>query len=152
VLLASADPWFLRLFTIAMAAFVLTASIVASVYIVLFKHFEWLLLRPPSVSHRWFHQRTTDSSNTASTPNAPWPPRLGSPAFRAVQRFTAATLARSQLHQGVVLGLSACGLSLALSRLVSSNLLNHIGSAAPPSLSFIGGVAWAPFALMFVCG
>ena len=81
-----------------------------------------------------------------------WPARLGSPAFRAVQRFTAATLARSQLHQAVVLGLSACGLSLALSRLVNSNIVNHIGSNTHASLSFIGGVAWAPFALMFVCG
>src|SRR5262245_43813212 len=152
VLLASADPWFVRLFTIAMSAFVVTASIVAAVYIVLFKHFEWLLLRPPSISRGWFHQRTNDSGNTKSTPAVSWPARLGSPAFRAVQRFTAATLARSQLHQAVVLGLSACGLSLALSRLVSSNFVNHIGSDTPPSLSFIGGIAWAPFALMFVCG
>jgi len=152
VLLASPDPWFLRLFTIAMAAFVLTALIVAAVYIVLFKHFEWLLLRPPSVSHGWFRERTSDSSNASSTPVVSWLARLGSPAFRAVQRFTAATLARSQLHQAVVLGLSACGLSLALSRLVSSSFVSHIGSDTPPSLSFIGGVAWAPFALMFVSG
>jgi hypothetical protein len=151
VLLASTDPWFVRLFAIAMAAFVLAASIVAAVYIVLFKHFEWLLLRPPTVSPGWFRPHS-DSSNTTPTPALSLPARLGSPAFRAVQRFTAATLARSQLHQAVVLGLSACGLSLALSRLVSSNFVNHIGSNDHPSLSFIGGVAWAPFALMFVCG
>lgn len=152
VLLASADPWFVRLFTIGMTAFILTASIVAAVYIVLFTHFEWLLLRPPSVSRGWFQQRTSDSSDTTSTLAVSWPARWGSPAFRAAQRFTAATLARSQLHQAVVLGLSACGLSLALSRLVSSSFLSHIGSVTHPSLSFVGAVAWAPFALMFVCG
>ncbi len=152
VLLASADPWFVQLFAIAMAAFVVAVSIVAVVYIVLFKHFEWLLLRPPTVWHGWFRQRSSDSSNTTATSAVSLPTQLGSPSFRAVQRFTAATLTRSQLHQAVVLGLSACGLSLALSRLVNSNFVNHIGSNNHPSLSFIGGVAWAPFALMFVCG
>jgi hypothetical protein len=150
VLLGSFDPWFMRLASIAAAACLLGASVVACVYIVLFRHFERLLLHPPSVSAGWFRRLTGSYTRRVSTRTA-WT-GSAAPAFQAVQRFTAATLARSQLHQGVVIGLSACGLALALKRLAGSDFMNHVGSNSPPSLSYVGAVAWAPFALMFVCG
>jgi hypothetical protein len=150
VLLGSFDSWFLRLAMIAATALLLASSVVAGVYIVLFRHFEALLLRPPSVSCGWL-RRLADSQTVQAFARTRWT-GAAAPAFRAVRRFTAATFARSQLHQGVIIGLSACGLSLALRRLVGSDLMSHIGSSNPPSLSFMGSIAWAPFALMFVCG
>ncbi len=152
VLLGSFDEWFLRLATIAIAAFVLASSVVAAVYIVLFRHFERLLLRPPSVSPGWFRQRLAGSGAGAASTRSLWMVGPTSPAFRAVQRFTAVTLARSQLHQAVVLGLSACGLSLAVSRLVGSNLIGHVAGSAPPSSLLVNAAGWTPFAVMFVCG
>jgi len=197
VMLGTADPWFVRLSTVAVAAFVVASFIVAGLYILLFRHFERLLLRPPSVGPGWFHRkhaghaddnnrsgasgwtanhseglRPSDSpTRSLAGPRPPRSARVGSlarsfagvaiggeiasnasPHFRAVHRFTIATLARSQLHQAVVLGLSACGLALALSRLVSSDLAGRVGAADPPSSLLINAVGWTPFALMFVCG
>jgi hypothetical protein len=152
VLLGSVDPWFVRLATIAIAASLLASSIVAGVYVVLFRHFEHLLLRPPSVSPGWFGRHAAGSSAGGVSISALWITGPGSPAFRAVQRFITATLARSQLHQAVVLGLSACGLSLVVSRLIGSNLISHVGSNAPPSSLLVNAATWTPFAVMFVCG
>ena len=74
------------------------------------------------------------------------------PAFRAVCRFTTATVGRSQLHQGVLLGLSACGVGLAMNRLVGAGLVGRVGIGEPPSQSLISAAIWTPLVLMFVCG
>jgi hypothetical protein len=150
--LGATDPWFVRLAAIAIGALVVASSIVAAVYIILFRHFERLLLRPPSVSRGWF-QRTDSARSNATSHSTRQSTRVArSPAFRAVHRFTTATLARSQLHQAVVLGLSACGLALATNGLVGSELVSRLEADEPASAVLINAATWAPFALMFVCG
>jgi len=60
------------------------------------------------------------------------------PAFRAVSRFVLLTIGRSQLHQGVLVGLSACGVGLAMNSLIGGNLAR--------------AALWTPFVFMFACG
>lgn len=159
VFLGSTDPWFVRLTGVALTAFGAAAAIVAAVYVQLFRHFERLLLRPAGISPSWprrdraarMHARLPGSAPDA----AEWP-AIGRvqfpPPFRAVYRFTAATLGRSQLHQGVLLGLTACGVGLVMNRLVGANLAGRLGSGEPPGPSLVSAAAWTPFVLMFVCG
>ena len=66
VLLGTSDPWLTRLAGIAAATFLISAAIVATVYIVLFKHFERLLLRPASASSGWLSRRREATSKAAS--------------------------------------------------------------------------------------
>jgi hypothetical protein len=151
-LLGSVDPWFARLAAIAMATTAVSTTIVATVYVTLFRHFERLLLRPAGTS-AW---RRTPASGGATTRNeggaAPERWRFSrSPAFRAVSAFSIAIVGRSQLHQGVLLGLSACGAGLAISRIAGVDLAGRLGGGAPGA-ALIGAAMWTPFALMFVCG
>ena len=153
VLLGTSDPWLTRLASIAAATFLISAAIVATVYIVLFKHFERLLLRPASASAGWLSRRRAATSKVASgTARRSRRAIRSTTGFRAVHRFTTATFARSQLHQGVVLGLSACGLAIALKRLADSHLIDRIGADGPASSRLIDIAIGMPFFFMFVCG
>ena len=108
VLQGSADPGLARLALIGIVAAVVVAAIVAATYIVLFRQFERLMLRPAPTSPPWWRtDRLARRSRTA-------------PPFRGVFGFTIATLGRSQLHQGVLVGLSACGVGLATIVLTSA--------------------------------
>ena len=108
VLQGSADPWLARLALIGLAAAAFVAAIVAATYIVLFRQFERLMLRPAPTSPPWWRvDRLCQPSRAAA-------------AFRGVFGFTIATLGRSQLHQGVLVGLSACGVGLATIFLTSA--------------------------------
>jgi len=126
VIQGGADEGLARLAIIGVAAVAMAAAIVAGTYIVLFRHFEKLMLRPAATSPPWWHVGRRRSPSRAA------PPYLG------VFGFTIATLGRSQLHQGVLLGLSACGAGLAIVFLSSARLTT--------SASIV------PFLLMFACG
>lgn len=153
VMLGSSDPWLARLASIAVAAFLISAAIVATVYIVLFKHFERLLLRPASASAGWLSRPRAAASNVASGSGTRRRLALRStPGFRAVHRFTTTTFVRSQLHQGVLLGLSACGLAMVLKRLAGSHLIDRIAADGPASSPLIDIAIGVPFFFMFVCG
>ena len=126
VMQGSPDPGLARLALIGIVAAVVVAAIVAATYIVLFRHFERLMIRPAPTSPPWWRRdRLASRSRTA-------------PPFRGVFGFTIATLGRSQLHQGVLVGLSACGVGLATIILTSARLTT--------SASIV------PFLLMFACG
>lgn len=152
MLLGNLDEWFVHLAGIALAALGMSSVIVAVVYLVLFKHFERLLLRPPAISPRWSEEyRPVTSGSLDDARNSVR--HVGSPpAFRAVYRFITATLGRSQLHQGVLLGLSACGLGVAINQFVGTDLVGQLEGGSPPGRVVIDAVIWTPFALMFVCG
>jgi hypothetical protein len=126
VMQGSPDPGLARLALIGIVAAVVVAAIVAATYIVLFRHFERLMIRPAPTSPPWWRtDRLASRSRTV-------------PPFRGVFGFTIATLGRSQLHQGVLVGLSACGVGLATIILTSARLTT--------SASIV------PFLLMFACG
>jgi hypothetical protein len=130
VLLGSAGPWFMDLTAIALAALSGAATIVAVTYVRLFTHFERVILRSRAVLAPRSRRVHTPAFSRAA------------PAFRAVYGFTAATLGRSQLHQGVLVGLAACGVGIAVNSLIG----------ADRSSSLVNRALWTPFALMFACG
>ena len=125
VLAGAPQPWFGTLAIIAVASLTMAALLVAALYTVLFRHFERLVLRPPIVAP------VREAGNRQRPAALP-------PGYLAVRLFTAATLRRGALHQGVLVGLAGCGFGIALNGLMG-------GSGA--SAAF-----WAPFAVMFACG
>jgi hypothetical protein len=150
VLLGSRDGVFLRMGGIALLAFVTTAMIAALIYIALFRHFERLLLRPPGLTPRHESHRAValaDARLFGDVHGA-----RGTPAFRAIDRFTRATIGRSQLHQGVILGLTACGIAFAMNGFTGTDVVGRLNGDIPPSRALIDAAMWAPFALIFVCG
>ena len=150
-LLGTSDSWFQMLAGIALTGLAAGVLIVATAYVLLFKHFEQLLLRPPSISQSWLlgDQAPSQSSITVDSRDRHV---VESSAFRAVYRFTSTTLRRSELHQGVLLGLTACGVALTSNRLVGAGWLHRAGMD-PQRGAFLHYLAvWTPFALMFICG
>ena len=125
VLMGSQDPAFLRLAAVGLAALAGAAVTVGALYTMLFRHFERLVLRPPGPA----------PAGPARTVRVR---QVASPAYLAVRLFTVATLRRGALHQGVLVGLAACGFGLAVNELMGD------GWAA--------AALWTPFALMFACG
>ena len=152
-LLGTPGSWFLQLAEVALTALAVGALVVASAYVLLFRHFEHLLLRPPSISAPWLRRDDGRSRSRFTSADSTEPRHIKqSAAFRAVYRFTSATLRRSELHQGVLLGLSAGGVALTSSRLVGAGWLDRIGSENPHAAFLEYLAIWTPFALMFIYG
>jgi hypothetical protein len=121
-----ADPWLVQLGLIGLAAAFVAAAIVAVTYILLFRQFERLMLRAAPTSPSWW-RRDRLPTGTGATPS-----------FTGAHHFVTATISRSQLHQGVLIGLSACGVGIAIIFLSSLRL----------NISAL----FVPFVLMFACG
>jgi hypothetical protein len=117
VSLGSTDAALIHLAIVARTMTVAAVAAVVVAYIVLFRNFETLMLRS-------FARPSNRSTGLVIQIGA-----TATPAFTAVFRFTAITLVRSQFHQTVLIGLSGCGVALAMS----------------------GAATWGPFALMFAC-
>ena len=125
----STDRALSHLAIVGMAVFLVVAAVVTATYVILFKHFERLMLRPAPMSPPWWRIN-----------RAPLLSRVA-PQFRGVSGFTMATLTRSELHQGVLVGLSACGIGLATIFLTSSIRLSITALIVPFLLMFACGVA-----------
>jgi len=139
MLVGSATPILLRLAITAIGGLALVSAITALVYVVLFRHFERLVLRPVAKSERGEAiTGSPDGSNRRTTTTSP---SFAPPAFRAILGFLTTTFRRSELHQSVLVGLSIFGLGIAL---------NSIIGASPRSLR--AAPYWTPFALMFASG
>ena len=150
-LLGTSDSWFQMLAGIALTGLAAGVLIVATAYVLLFKHFEQLLLRPPSISQSWLlgDQAPSQASITVDSRDRHV---VESSAFRAVYRFTSTTLRRSELHQGVLLGLTACGVALTSNRLVGAGWFHRAGMDKQRGAFLHYLAVWTPFALMFICG
>ena len=136
VLLGHRDAYFVQLARLAGLAFVATGVIAFASYFELYRRFDRVMLRSFGVSRR----RTRR-----------WP-ASANPARAAVRDFTAATLRRSALHQGVVIGLSACGVALAMNTLLRGGMLTWLRGLDVPHWEILGAVTGIPFALVFVLG
>ena len=121
-----ADAWLVQLGVVGLLATLLATTVVGVTYLVLFRQFERLMLRPAPTSAPWWRVDRLSARSRVS------------PAFEGAYRFTVKTIGRSQLHQGVLVGLSACGIGLATIFLTSARLTT--------SATFV------PFVLMFACG
>jgi len=120
------DSWLVQLAAVGLLATLLAATVVGVTYVVLFRQFERLMLRPAPTSSPWWRADRLPIRSRVS------------PAFEGAYRFTIKTIGRSQLHQGVLIGLSACGIGLATIILTSARITT--------SATFV------PFVLMFACG
>ena len=126
VLLGHGDAFFRQLSQIAAVAFVVSGLVAVGSYVVLYRRFDRVLLRSFGVSRgrRWLR----------------WPITF-SPGREAVRDFTAATLRRSALHQGVIVGLSACGVALSMGAILRNGLTLFTVTGAPFPLIFLLGIA-----------
>jgi hypothetical protein len=147
VILGHHDSWFGDLAARGVVSLLMSAVLVSIFYVVLFKRFEHLLLRPVRASGSLSRPapRVRTGQNAAARFFA------FTPACRGIYRFTTTTLRRSQLHQGVLLGLVACGASLEVTRLLGADVIGALRGSSP-SRSLIDIATWTPFAVMFFCG
>src|SRR5262249_8179007 len=137
-LVGSATPVLLGLAGMAVGSLIAVASVTVGVYLLLFRHFERLVLQPVTKGETSSPamQRITRSTRQAATLSS-WP----TPAFRAIAGFTLTTFTRSQLHQSVLVGLSVFGLGIAFNSVLGAS-----------SRSLARAPYWTPFALMFASG
>ena len=136
VLLGEIDIYFLLLALTGGSAFVAAAAVAALAYLVLYRRFDQVLVRPvdpPGRTRRRLSLPLVSSQH----------------AFEAVRAFTSITLARSPLHQGLWLGLAATGGALVMNSLLSAGVVGWIGSGAPPTRRLVSDTMWAPLALVF---
>jgi hypothetical protein len=123
---------------VASVAFGAAGLVAFGCYAVLYRRFDRVMLRSFGVARprRLFSQAFGRA-----------------PALEAIRAFTWATLRRSALHQGVMVGISACAAALALSMLLRSDVVPWIQGirVAEPREIFetVGGM---PFILIFILG
>jgi len=139
LLVGSATPVLFRLAITALGGLALASTITGVVYVLLFRHFERLVLQPTSKSERGAAVTAAlgGSNRRRTTSDQSFAP----PAFRAILGFISTTFRRSEMHQSVLVGLSIFGLGIALNSLIG---------ASPRSLA--RAPYWTPFALMFASG
>jgi hypothetical protein len=136
VLLGYRDVYFVRLAQVASAAFVAAGVIAFGCYAALYRRFDRVMLRSFGVARRRIRR-----------------PAAGAPALVAVRDFTSATLRRSALHQGVIVGISACAAALALNMLLRSDVLPSIyASRVARPREIVETVGAMPFILIFILG
>lgn len=136
VLLGHRDAYFVQLARIGAVACVAAAVIAIGSYVFLYRRFDRVMLHSFDVSRRiWRHWRVAET-----------------PARAAVRDFTAATLCRSALHQGVVIGLSACGIAMAMNGLLRHGMVTWLRGFEVPRHEILGAVAGMPFPLIVVLG
>ena len=132
-----ADAFTAQLGLIGVAGFSAAAAAAVASYIAIYRRFDRVMLRSLSVARRLPRLRLSLSTN-------PW--------RRAIADFTHATLRRSALHQGVLLGVTACGVALALNRLVDPQVIAWLNRADAARVDVVLAVMGAPWLLMFAAG
>jgi hypothetical protein len=137
LMFGGADAYTSRLAFIGLAALAAAAVISVGSYVVLYRRFDRIMLRSLHVARRLPRLRL-------SPPTNPW--------RTATADFTHATLRRSALHQGVLLGMSACGAALALNRLVDPQVIDWLGRLDAARFDVVIAVMGAPWLLMFAAG
>lgn len=125
---------------IAVGASCVAAATAAVTYMVLYRRFDRVALRPAETSRA--RPRTLGSSRATR--------RHSRPIGAAVRAFSFLTLRRSVLHQGILVALTAIGLGLSLNSLLFAGLPEWIAHGGPPRSRLISSVLWCPYALTFV--
>jgi hypothetical protein len=136
VLLGNRDADVLLLTRLAAGASGVAAVVAASSYVILYRRFDRVVLRSFGVPNRRAHCWRI----------------LKHPARAAVRDFTAATFRRSALHQGVIIGLSACGVALSIDGLLRAGVMPWFEALPASRREILSGVAALPFPLIIVLG
>jgi hypothetical protein len=135
LLLGEGTPYVTRLADIAAAAFLSCLALAVGSYSFLYQRFDRVMLRPAdgTASHarQWL---------------VPGLPHTRRPHFAAITAFTHATIARSPLHQGVFVAVSACGAGLVLNSFIGAEAIPRLQSYEQ---ALVISAIWAPFALTF---
>jgi hypothetical protein len=169
VLLGHRDPYFVRLAQIALVFTISAAGLTFVSYVVLYRRFDRVMLHALAISkrgERWRDRRwpwRTVSAGDASLAfdersrqhrpvDDPSAATRSHPVRAAVRDFTWATLRRSALHQGVLVGLSTCGIALGLNGLVRAGLPSWIHGLDVPPRQIVVALASLPFPLMALLG
>ncbi len=118
-----ADPYTATLGRIGLTASVLVAAIAAGSYLILYRRFDRVMLKTVEVARRRSRWRGT------------------------ITDFTLATLRRSALHQGVLVAISALGLTLALNRVAGQSATYAVLGAVWLLMFFIGFATRSAIAL-----
>jgi hypothetical protein len=137
--LAMGDGRFTDLAITGLAALAGVAAIAIGAYVVLYAHFDRVVLRAaPARSGRPLRRR----------PGTWRPGRSSRAVLRAVREFAAITLRRSALHQGIIVTLAAIGVAI-----VSLSLPELRPASDRPSdrRYLMETAAYVPFVLVFVC-
>ena len=137
LMFGGADAYTARLGRIGLATLSAAAIFSSASYLILYRRFDRVMLRSLQVTR--------------------WRPRLpfalsANPWRRAIADFTHATLRRSALHQGVLLGVTACGVALALNRLVDPEVVAWLRRLGTARLDVVLAIMGAPWLLMFTTG
>jgi hypothetical protein len=136
VLLGSEDAYFLQFALFAATGLISAAGVAFASYLLLYRRFDRVMLHSFAVQRRAVRRV----------------PVAVSPARAAVRDFTAATLRRSALHQGIVLGLSACGLALAVNSLLRHGFVPWLRGSERATREILWAAAGIPFPLIAVLG
>lgn len=132
------DPRYGKLAVTALGALALVAAVAAGAYITLYRHFARVLTRQASDQGGRLDENSR-AGRAARTPRRP--------AFVAVRAFTAATLRRSILHQGLFVTLSAFGAALVALAVLD---VDFSPAGRRQELRLFDTLTWAPFALTFI--
>jgi len=140
---------------VALAA---AAVISAAAYLILYRHFERVIVRPAASGtlHRLQSRVTARLRRSGASASAAAQASSTSPAqasaFRAVLHFTSLTLRRSPLHQGLMVAIAAIGAAIVVNDLLGIDI--PAAMAARPTAwrhrELVNAVVWAPSALVFV--
>ena len=128
VLFGGADAYLWTLATIGLTAFASVTAVSFVTYALLYHHFDRVMLRSLQMTMRRRTWRGT------------------------IADFTYATLRRSALHQGVLVGLSALGVTLAVNRFLNREVIAWLHRLDTPTFDVIIVVMGIPWLLMFVIG
>ena len=119
----------------AVTALLVTGAITVGAFVILYRHFDRILVRPaPVAPARAAASRFRVRASTR-------------PALAAIRSFAFLTLRRSVFHQGVVVTIAAVGAAIALASLLNANF-----EATRPWGRWVveQTVTWVPMMLVFV--
>jgi hypothetical protein len=131
------DAYTTRLAQIGLTAFFAAAGVSLAGYLLLYARFDRVMLRSMQVAHRRPMWRVPAGKH-------PW--------RAAVLDFTHATLRRSSLHQGVLLGVTSCGVALALNRLADKDVIAWFRRLDTAQFDVVLAIMGVPWLLMFATG
>jgi hypothetical protein len=122
----------------AMAGLLIAGTVAAGTYLVLYRHFDRVMIRP-----------ARGGASAVARPPTRTGRVLRRPAFTAVWAFTWLTLRRSALHQGVLVALTALGVAVVLSHVLGLDFRAAFITTDWRRRELINAFTWASFVLMF---
>jgi hypothetical protein len=133
LLLGHRSPYFDRMALIAAIGIASSLALAVGSYLLLYRRFDRVMMHPEASGSRRRAGRFIG--------------RMGATPFSAISAFTRLTLARSALHQGVFVAISACGAGLVMNSFIGAMTMGPVRS---PENEIVNTVLAAPFTLVFV--